>query len=306
VIIIGERIHVISPRVKAAFDNRDTCFLQDLAMRQVNAGAQFVDLNIGPARKTGLELMPWVVETVQAMTGTPLSLDTTNADAMEAGLRVCKNKSMVNSTSAQPERMEKVIPLAAEHNSDLIALTLTEKGIPPEATGRAEVAMQLIEAAAQAGIGSDRLYLDPLVLPVGADQAGAGQTIEAIRFFKAIADPAPFTVIGLSNISNGSPHEIRGLINRAFLVMAMGAGLDAAIADPNDRQLMEAVRIVEARDESTGVGRLLVALRDSVANMEEELDPSVVDMDDPAQVDIFKTVRILQNKTLYAHSYLKV
>lgn len=305
-IIIGECIHVISPRVKAAFDNRDASVLQDLALRQVNAGAQYVDLNIGPAKRTGLELMPWIIETIQEVTQAPLSLDTTNAAAMEAGLKVCKNRTMVNSTSAQPERMGKMIPLAAEHNSDLIALTLTEQGIPPDANGRAEVAMQLIEVAAQAGIGNERLYLDPLVLPVSADQAGARQTIEAIRFFKALADPAPLTVIGLSNISNGSPREIRGLINRVFLVMAMGAGLDAAIADPNDRDLMEAVKIVETRDESSGVGRLLVALHDSVANMEDELDPAVVDMSDPAQVDIFKTVRILQNKVLYAHSYLKV
>jgi len=143
-------------------------------------------------------------------------------------------------------------------------------------------------------------------LPVGADQAGATQTIEAIRIFKAIADPAPKTVIGLSNVSNGSPNEIRGLINRVFLVMAMGAGLDSAIADPNDRELMEFVRIVESRDTTTGLGRLLVALYDSVAAMEEEFDPSVVDMSDPAQVDIFKTVQVLQNKILYAHSYLKV
>lgn len=304
--IIGERIHVISPRVKAAFDSRDASFLQDLAMQQVKAGANYIDLNIGPAKKTGLELMPWVVETVQAVTDTPLSLDTTNAAAMEAGLKVCKNRAMVNSASAQPERMEKMIPLAAEYNAELVALALTEQGIPQDANGRAEVAMLLIDAAAQAGIGSDRLFLDPLVLPVGADQAGATQTLEAIRIFKAIVEPAPKTVIGLSNVSNGSPNEIRGLINRVYLVMAMGAGLDAAIADPNDKELMEFIRIVESRDTSTGVGNLLVALYDSIAAMEEEFDPSPVDMSDPAQVDIFKTIQILQNKILYAHSYLKV
>lgn len=304
--IIGERIHVISPRVKAALDGRDANFLQDLAMQQVKAGAHYVDLNIGPAKKTGLDLMPWVVETVQAVTETPLSLDTTNAAAMEAGLKVCKNRAMVNSTSAQPERMEKMIPLAAEYNADLVALALTEQGIPQDANRRAEVAMLLIDAAAQAGIGCERLFLDPLVLPVSADQGGATQTLEALRIFKAIADPAPKTVIGLSNVSNGSPNEIRGLINRVYLVMAMGAGLDAAIADPNDKELMEFIRIVESRDTSSGVGNLLVALYDSVAAMEEEFDPSPVDMSDPAQVDILKTIQILQNKILYAHSYLKV
>lgn len=304
-IIVGERIHVISPKVKAAFEARDAQAIQHLALRQAEAGANFIDLNIGPAKKTGLAVMPWLVDTVQQVTDVPLSLDTTNAEAIEAGLLRVNKTAMLNSTSAQPARQESMLPLAAKYGTYLVALTLTEQGIPGDATGRADVAMGLLEAINAAGIGTDKVFLDPLVLPVSADQCGCETTIEAIRYFKQLADPAPKTIVGLSNVSNGSPNEIRPLINRVYLALLMGAGLDAAIIDPNDEGMMETIRIVEQRDESTPAGKLLVALVDATAAM-EELEPAIVDMSDPAQADIFKTVRVLTNKTLYAHSYLRV
>lgn len=304
-IVVGERIHVISPRVKAAFEARDAQTIQQLALRQAEAGATFIDLNIGPAKKTGAELMPWLVDIVQAATAVPLSLDTTNAVAIEAGLQRCKATAMLNSTSAQPARQESMLPLAARYGTHLVALTLTEQGIPGDATARADVAMGLLDAIASAGIDPQKVYLDPLVLPVSADQCGCEITIEAIRYFKQLADPAPKTIVGLSNVSNGSPNEIRPLINRVYLALLMGAGLDAAIIDPNDQELMETIRIVEQRDQSTPASKLLVAVADASAAM-EELDPAVVDMHDPEQSDIYKTVRILTNKILYAHSYLRV
>jgi 5-methyltetrahydrofolate corrinoid/iron sulfur protein methyltransferase len=304
-IVVGERIHVISPRVKAAFEARDAKTIQQLALRQAEAGAHFIDLNIGPAKKTGAELMPWLVDVVQEVTDVPLSLDTTNGVAIEAGLQRCKKMAMLNSTSAQPARQETMLPLAAKYGTYLVALTLTEQGIPGDATGRADVAMQLLDAISAAGVPIENVFLDPLVLPVSADQCGCEVTIEAIRYFKQLADPAPKTIVGLSNVSNGSPNEIRPLINQVYTVLLMGAGLDAAIIDPNDEGMMETIRIVEQRDDSTPVGKLLVNLFDATAAM-EELDPSVVDMSDPAQVDVYKTVRILTNKVLYAHSYLRV
>jgi len=304
-IVVGERIHVISPRVKAAFEAHDAQTIQQLALRQAEAGASFIDLNIGPAKKTGAELMPWLVDIVQAVTAVPLSLDTTNAVAMEAGLQRCKATAMLNSTSAQPARQEAMLPLAAKYGTHLVALTLTEQGIPGDATARADVAMGLLDAIAAAGVDIEKVYLDPLVLPVSADQCGCEVTIEAIRYFKQLADPAPKAIVGLSNVSNGSPNEIRPLINRVYLALLMGAGLDAAIIDPNDEDLMQTIRIVEQRDESTPVAKLLVAVADASAAM-EELDPALVDMHDSEQADTYKTVRILTNKTLYAHSYLRV
>ena len=304
-LVVGERIHIISPRVKAAFESRDTQLVQEMALSQVKSGADILDLNIGPSKKQGPAVMEWLVPAVQAVVDVPLSLDTTNAVAMEAGLKLCRTTPVVNSASAEATRMSAMIGLAAEYKADLVALTLTDKGIPNEASERAAVALDLIAAAAEAGIGSERLLIDPLVLPVSADQPGVMQTVEAVRIFKQLADPPVRTIVGLSNVSNGSPNEVRGLINRVMLVMCLGAGLDAAIVDPLDKELHEWVRIVETRDESTGKGKLLVALYDAVANM-EDLDPAAVDSSDQEQVEIFKTWQILANKIIYAHSFLRV
>ncbi|MCL5265114.1 MAG: dihydropteroate synthase [Chloroflexi bacterium] len=304
-IVVGERIHIISPKVKAAIEARDTKAIQEMALRQVEAGSHYLDLNIGPSKKSGVEVMGWIVDAVQQVTDLPLSLDTTNAAAMEAGLKACVRPAMVNSASAEQVRLTNMMPLAAKFNAELIALTMTEQGIPGTADGRAAVALDLINAAMEYGISSDKLYLDPLVLPVSADQPGVKETIEAIRVFKQLVEPAPKTIVGLSNVSNGAPNENRGLINRVFMVMCLGAGLDSAIVDPLDYELIEWAKIVEARDASSPRNRILVSLYDSVANM-EDFDPSIVDMSDPEQVAIYKTVQILNNQIIYAHSYLKV
>jgi 5-methyltetrahydrofolate corrinoid/iron sulfur protein methyltransferase len=304
-LVVGERIHIISPRVKAAFESRDTQLIQEMALNQVKAGAHILDLNIGPSKKQGPAIMDWLVPAVQDVVEVPLSLDTTNAVAMEAGLKLCRSKPVLNSASAEAARMQAMVGLAAEYKSDLVALTLTDKGIPNEASERAAVALDLIAAAAEAGIGSERIFLDPLTLPVSADQPGVMQTVEAVRIFKQLTDPPVKTIVGLSNVSNGSPNEVRGLINRVMLVMCLGAGLDAAIVDPLDHELLDWARIVETRDESTAVGRLLINLYDAVAAM-EDLDLGVVDMNDQAQVEIYKTWQILANKIIYAHSFLRV
>ncbi|MCL4465818.1 MAG: dihydropteroate synthase [Chloroflexi bacterium] len=304
-LVVGERIHIISPKVKAAFEGRDTQLIQEMALNQVKAGAHILDLNIGPSKKQGPAIMEWLVPAVQAVTDVPLSLDTTNAVAMEAGLKLCKVKPVLNSASAEAARMQAMVGLAAEYNSDLVALTLTDKGIPNESSERAAVALDLIAAAAEAGIGTERIFLDPLTLPVSADQPGVMQTVEAVRIFGQLSDPPAKSIVGLSNVSNGSPNEVRGLINRVMLVMCLGAGLDAAIVDPLDHELLDWARIVEKRDESTAKGKLLVSLYDAVAAM-EDLDPAAVDMSDQEQVEIFKTWQILANKIIYAHSFLRV
>jgi len=304
-LVIGENIHIISPRVKAAIDEHDTQFFVSLAKRQADAGADYVELNIGPSRKRGVEIMEWLVPAVQEAIDVPLSLDTTNADAIEAGLKLCKRPALINSTSAEQARLDRLMPLAAQYRSPIIALTMTEQGIPNTADGRAELGFELVNAAARYGVGSDQLFLDPLTLPVSADQPGAQVTVEAVRMFKGLADPPVKTVVGLSNVSNGALPENRPLINRVFLVMLLGVGLDAAIVDPLDRKLMEAVRIVETQDTSTGVGRLLCALYNAYA-AGESITEDDVDMSDPDQVDIWKTVRILRNEVIYADSYLRV
>jgi 5-methyltetrahydrofolate corrinoid/iron sulfur protein methyltransferase len=304
--IIGENIHIISPKVKAAFETQDGKFIQGMALKQVKHGAHVLDLNIGPQRKRGVEVMEWIVDAVQAVTDTPLSLDTTNPAAIEAGLKKAKRQAMINSTSADPERLESIMPLAANYNAKVIALTMGKTGIPTTADARVGMAMEvLIPKAMELGVPMSNLYLDPLVLTVNGTQEHAPETLNAVRFFKQLADPPPMSVVGLSNISNSVPNEGRSLINRTFLVMLMAAGLDAAIADPLDEKQNEFIRIVQGRDTSTGLGSLLVTLYDKTAAM-EQLEPSDVDMKDPEQSDVWKTVQVLYNKVIYAHAYLRM
>ena len=305
-LIIGENIHIIAPPVKAAIETRDAKAIQAMALRQVEAGAGILDLNIGPQKKLGREVMPWIVEAVQEVTDVPLSLDTTNLAAMEEGLKVCKRQAMLNSASADPARCDSVMQLAAKYGARVIALTMGVDGIPTTADGRAGIAMEtLLPAAEAAGVPVQDVFLDPLVLTVTCNQDVARESVEAIRMFKMMADPPPTTVVGLSNISNGCPPETRPLINRTLLVMLLGAGLDSAIADPFDAEQNKFIRIAEQRDESTPLGKLVVALYDASAAM-EELDRGLVDESDPRQVELYKTYCMLQNQAIYADSYLRI
>jgi 5-methyltetrahydrofolate corrinoid/iron sulfur protein methyltransferase len=305
--IIGENIQILSPRVKAALADHDATVLRQMARQQVDHGASMVDLNIGPRKKDGVEVMQWIIEEVYAEIGAvPLSLDTTNAAAIEAGLKKCQElgiEAMVNSTSADPDRLNVTMPLAAQYGAKIIALAM-DKNIPATADGRIGLAMEsLVPEAEKLGIPMSNLYLDPLVLTVNGCQDHGPETLTAIRSFKMLWDPSPMTTVGLSNISNSVPHEGRSLLNRTYLVMLLAAGLDSAIADPLDQPQNEVIRIVEQRDDSTGIGKAYLALYDCVAGM-EEFTPDHVDMSDPDQVAIFKTVRILENKVIYAHGYL--
>jgi len=305
-IAIGECIHIISKDVKGAVEKRDKAFIQSLAKLQADKGADYLDLNIGPQKKAGHEVMPWMVQTIQEVTHLPLSLDSSNAAAIEAGLKVCKKTALINSTDATEERMSAMMPLAAKYNANLIALTLAKGGIPTTADARVELATERIfTAAAQHGVPIENLWLDPLVLTVNGNQDQAQQTINAVRFFKQLADPPPKTTCGLSNVSNQCPAELRPLLNRVFMVMMAGAGLDSAILDPLDKETMEAVRILDTRDDSTPKGRLYLGIYDAYVAM-EQFDTSQVDMSDPELKDIAKTVNIMQNKTLYAHGYLRL
>ncbi|MFQ6014786.1 MAG: dihydropteroate synthase [Anaerolineae bacterium] len=304
--LIGECIHIVSPRVKKAIANKDARFFQELAVKQVEAGAQALDLNIGPQKKAGVEIMEWLVDAVQEVVDVTLSFDTTNLAAIEAGLKKAKQQAIVNSTSAEPERLEKVPPLAAKYGAKLIALTMGKAGIAVGADERVTIALeQLIPRALEVNLPIEDLILDPLALTVSGCQEYCPECIEAVRTLKFAWDPPPMVSIGLSNTSNRVPEANRSLINRTYMVMLMAAGLDAAIADPLDKELKETIRIVEERDDSSPVGRLLLKLHDAVAVM-EELTPDEVDMDDPEQAAIYKTVQILENKVIYTDSYLEL
>jgi 5-methyltetrahydrofolate corrinoid/iron sulfur protein methyltransferase len=301
--IIGENIHILSPKVKEAIANRDLRFFQDSAVRQVEAGAWAVDLNIGPQKKLGHEILPWLVEGVQQVVDVPLCLDTTNLGAIEAACEIIKHQPIINSTSAEAERLEKVPLVAKKYNTKLIALTMEAEGIPVASDARVNIALEkLIPRCEEVGLPLTDLLIDPLVLTVSGCQQYVPECIEAVRTLQVTGAGVQ---VGLSNVSNAVPNEMRPLINRVYCVMLMGAGLDTMIADPLDKKQNEFIRIVERRDESTALGRLLLALYDAVA-AGEELSADAVDFADPDQAAVWKTVQILLNKVIYADSYLRV
>jgi 5-methyltetrahydrofolate corrinoid/iron sulfur protein methyltransferase len=304
---IGENIHIISPRVKKALAERDGGFFVQLARDQQEAGADCLDLNIGPQKKTGPEVMEWLVDCMQeAVPDMTLSFDTTNLGAIEVGLKKQGGNAFINSTSAEPERLEKVPPLAAEYDAKLIALCMEKSGIPVSADARIGIAMEkLIPRAEELGIPMENLYVDPLALTVSGCQEYVPEAVETVRMLKMLMDPPPMTVIGLSNVSNAVPEAMRPLLNRVYLVMLMGAGLDAAILDPLDKELMEVIRIVNEPDTGSPVSALYVTLYDRVAAM-EQLEPSDVDMQDSEQAAIWKTVQVLRNEVIYTDSYLRL
>jgi 5-methyltetrahydrofolate corrinoid/iron sulfur protein methyltransferase len=304
---IGENIHIISPRVKEGIANRDGAFFVELARKQKQAGADALDLNIGPQKKAGPEVMGWLVECVQeAVPGMTLSFDTTNLAAIEVGLKKVGPNTIINSTSAEEERLANVPALAAKYGAGLIALCMEKSGIPVSADARIGIAMEkLIPRAQEVGIPMEKLWVDPLILTVSGCQEYVPQAIETVRMLKMVMDPPPKTVVGLSNVSNQVPAEMRPLLNQVYMVMLMGVGLDGAILDPLDSKLMDILRIVETRDASTPVGALYLTLHDAVA-AGDELQPEAVDMSDPEQAEIWKTVRVLLNKVIYTDSYLRL
>lgn len=310
-LLIGEKIHIISPKVKEALAARDGAYFVELARAQKAAGANALDLNIGPQKKAGPEVMDWLVDVVTEGVGDMmLSFDTTNVAAIEAGLKKIakagRANAIINSTSAEDERLAIVPPLAAQYGAKLIALTMAKEGIPVSADARVSIALEkLIPRAQELGIPMTDLIIDPLVLTVSGCQQYVPQCVEAVRMLKMVMDPAPMVNVGLSNVSNAVPAHMRPLLNRVYMVMLMAVGVDAAIIDPLDDDLMTAIRIVQQRDASTALGGLYLKLHDAVA-AGAELEPTDVDMNDPAQAEVWKTVQVLLNNVIYTDSYLRL
>jgi 5-methyltetrahydrofolate corrinoid/iron sulfur protein methyltransferase len=238
--IIGERINGMFRSVARAIAERDETAIADLARRQVQAGAHALDLNTGPTEGDPVDVMRWLVEAVQRAVEVPLSIDSPKPAVMAAGLSAARVPTIINSTTGAADRLDAILPLAREHGSSLIALSIDERGIPRNAESRAEIALGIVARVMEADIPLDRLYLDPIVLPVSAAQDQCSAALQAIPTFRALCEPAPHVIIGLSNVSQGTAY--RSLVNRTYLVMAMASGLDAAILDPTDQELMAALR----------------------------------------------------------------
>ena len=237
--VIGELINGMYLSIGRAIKEKDKTEIQKCALVQIEAGADALDINCGPASKDPMTDIQWLVNTIQEVTDKTLVLDSSKSKVIESGLKVVKNKVMINSTMADPEKLEVLVPLAKKYNAKLIGLAMSSKGVPQNKDQRLELAATIVAHCQEAGFPVEDLYLDPIVLPVNVGQAQMVDILESIKDFKIISEPSPRTVIGLSNVSQGT--YVRSLINRTFLVMATAYGLDAAILDPKDTELMNAL-----------------------------------------------------------------
>ncbi len=303
-ILIGENIHVISKSVQNALVERDERFISELIELQKNM--DYIDLNVGPAKKNMEGILPWLAKLVQSSCAQGISFDTTNIAEMESGLKSFNGKTFINSTSKDIERLEKMTDLAVEFCSNLIALTLSkETGIPKTADGRLEIAFEIYEKCLEKGIDSEKIFFDPLILPVCVEQGQALEALNTIQMVKESFDPPVNTVIGLSNVSNGCPKDIRPLINRVFGVLAFGAGLDAAIIDAKDEELVRIFRMLENNSPKSDVDKLYISLADIIRNF-GEIEEIDYDKDSAEQAKIVKTAKILLNKEIYSHSFTQI
>jgi len=241
--IIGELINGMYLSIAHAIKDKNKQVIQQCALEQIKSGADALDVNCGPHSKDPARDIQWLAESIQEVTDAMLVLDSSKPKVIQAGLEAVKNRVMINSTTADPEKLAVLVPLAKKYNARLIGLALNTKGVPQDKDQRLELAATIVATCQEHDFPVEDLYLDPIVLPVNVGQAQLVDILESIRDFKIISDPSPKTVVGLSNVSQGT--YVRSLVNRTFLVMATAFGLDAAILDPQDAELMNALITAE-------------------------------------------------------------
>ncbi len=295
-LLIGESLNVISKKIGKAFKERDPKPLQEEALFQKKQGMDYIDINLGPAKKDGHELMPWVVEVVQdVVPDIPLVLDTSNVDAIEAALKVYKETSLppiVNSIMCRPERYERMVPMAAEYNADFIALMWGPDGLPRDENERAALCVELLYFANEAGIPNEKIWVDGIVTPVNIQQP---QLMSLMTFQSMVEDMAPGakSTCGLSNISNGPPNHLRPILNQTYMVMLQKHGMHSVISDPLDEQLTDI-----AKGKRQDIVDVIYSVMDDnpvdVASLSDELQQYA------------KTTSVILGKTLYSDSWLEV
>ena len=291
---IAESINIMGKRSGSAMKERNPAPVQEMAKEEAGAGASYLDLNIGPARKDGEELMPWVVETVQEVSDLPLVLDTTNIDAMAAGFKAVTNKeeAVLNSIMARPERMEALVPVAAEAGCNVVALLWGPDGMPRDSNERAALAVDLLMALTEAGIPNEKMLFDPIASPI---TLGADQTLAGLEFLSMLQDIAPGagSTVGLSNVSNGVDEKLRKYLDRTYLMMLMKYGLTTAIVNAYDVELMAICK--GERQEHV---EMVHAMMDG-----NDPDPSTLQ---GAALEHYKTYKALSGQSVFSESWLEL
>ncbi len=241
-ILIGERINGGFKDIARAIKEKDKGPVQRWAKMQTEAGADYLDINMGTASKDPDDMV-WLVKTAQEAVDTGISIDSPRPEVVAEALEICDNEPMINSTTAAEEKLDSLVPLAVKYNANLIGVTSGKGGSPQDVDGRITNAATIFSACMEQGLDTQKLFLDPIAMPLKFMQDQATKVLEAIKQFSMLSDPPPHISLGLSNMSSDAKE--RSLINRTFLVMAMGAGLDAAICDVMDKKLMNAVATAE-------------------------------------------------------------
>ena len=291
--VLGESLNVISKVIGRAFKERDPKPIQAEALFQKSKGVDWIDINLGPAKKDGHELMPWVVDVVQEVVDDiPLALDTSNIDAIAAALPRCKQTPMINSIMARPERYQKMLPLAAEYGCHFCALMWGPEGLPRDANERAALCVELLYTANELGIPNEKIWVDGIVTPVNIQQP---QAVELLTFMDMLQDIAPGaqSTCGVSNISNGCPDELRAHINLTYTIMLYLKGMKSFIADPKD-DLTLALAKGDRQDVEDVVKATMEGNAPPMDSLSKELQNHV------------KTVKVIMGETLYSDSYLEI
>ena len=294
VVTIAESINIMSKTIGPAMKERNPKPIQEMAVAEAGAGADFLDVNIGPARKGGAEMMEWLVGTIHEVVDLPLSLDTTNLEAMEAGLKAHKKggRPLVNSVSCQVDRIDAGLDLVKKYSALMVGLLWGTDGMPRDTNERAALAVDLTFKANEKGIPNEDIFIDPIVTPVSGE---INQVLACTEFMGMVQDLAPGckSTVGLSNVSNGAPDNLRPPLNKAYVLMLHKQGLYSAIVDVQDKELMNVCK-GEHPELFELVSKVMAGEQVDIGSLPKQ------------QQDYVKTVNVLMGKSLYSDSWLEL
>lgn len=289
---IAENINVMSKVIGPAMKERNAKPIQEMAGKAAATGVDYLDVNIGPAKKDGPEFMDWLVKKIQEVTDIPLSLDTTNMEATEAGLKAVKHPALINSISLQSSRMDAGLQIAKKYDANFIALLWSDNGMPRDANERAMHVVDFAQKASDLGIAPEKMWIDPIVTPVSVEINQVKACVELMGMLKDIA-PGAKSIVGLSNVSNGIQHELRTWLNIPYLIMLIKNGLEAAIVDAFDNVLTD---IVTGKKDN--IVKLISKIMDG-----ESVDMSKLNSE---ELKYAKSTRVLMGDSLFSPSWLDI
>jgi 5-methyltetrahydrofolate corrinoid/iron sulfur protein methyltransferase len=290
---IGENLNVVTKVYGQAMKDRNPKPLQELAVKEAEKGVDFIDVNIGPARKGGEELMDWIVKAIQEVVpNIPLALDTSNIAAMEAGLKAHKGKALINSIMARQERMDGMLPLVKKYDADFIGLLWGPEGMPRDEHERGMLTAEILANADAHGIANENIWFDPIIAPLNIQQPQLMSTLEYMKMLQDMA-PGSRSTCGLSNASNGVPDDLRPIINRTFVIMLQRNGMVSAIVDAFDDELRD---VVDGK------------MPEAVKIVSDIMDGKSVDIGSMSKQlqNYAKTARVIMGQVLFSDSWLEI